>query len=158
MTTPTDVQTRRRTGDLFVLLALAALALAYGIDAVSASRSVLNLILVLPLTVGVLLLCAVQFVIDLRRPGESASGERVRDGLPAMLLFAAYVLSLGWLGFDVGTFVFLCAFLWLHGERRPAWLVGYSFVFTSLAVFFFSTMLPYPMPLLILDSVHKAAS
>jgi putative tricarboxylic transport membrane protein len=33
-------------------------------------------------------------------------------------LFVLFVLSLEWLGFDVGTFVFISAFLWLNGERR----------------------------------------
>jgi len=154
MTVAAENTSRVRPGDLLVLLALAALTLAYGIDAVGASTSILNLILVLPLTVIVLLLCSVQFVIDIARPAAARPREPVRDSLPVMLLFAAYVLSLGWLGFDVGTFLFLCVFLWVHGERRPAWVVGYAFVFASFAAFFFQAMLPYPMPMLILESAY----
>ena len=66
-----------------------------------------------------------------------------------MGLFSAYVLTLNWLGFDVGTALFVGAFLWLQGERRLRWLVGYSLAFALVLTLFFSRMLPYPMPTLL---------
>ena len=141
--------------DLLVLLVLAGLVVIYGVDSVRASTHILNLVLVLPATVIVLILCAFQFVVEFRRGHEDVEPrDAVKPVLPVMALFAAYVISLEWLGFDVGTFVFLLAFLWLHGERRWPWLVGYSFSFALSMALFFSKMLPYPMPMLVLDSVY----
>ena len=147
--------TRRKIADLLVLVVLASLVVLYGIDAVEASTEVLNLIMILPLTVAVLILCAIQFFATLARgTDDPAPREPLRHVLPVMLLFAAYVLSLPWLGFDVGTCVFLCAFLWMNGERRLPWLLGYSVGFAGLTAFFFAKMLPYPMPMLLLGSGH----
>ena len=67
----------------------------------------------------------------------------------ALVLFAAYVITLDWLGFDVGTALFVGAFLWMQGERRKTWLVGYSLAFALTLTLFFSRMLPYPMPTLL---------
>ena len=146
---------RHRIADLVVLLVLAGLATAYGIDAYRASSHILNLILVLPMTVIVLVLCAIQFVVDLPRLREPSAGvDPARGILPAMALFAAYVVTLEWLGFDVGTFLFVAAFLWLHGERRWPWVFGYALAFSLPMALFFSTMLPYPMPMLILESAY----
>ena len=142
-------------GDLLVLVLLAGLVAIYGYDSVRASTHILNLILVLPLTIIVLLLCTIQFAMDLATRKNIASEKApVRDVLPVMALFAAYVVSLEWLGFDAGTFLFLVAFLRLHGERRLPWLIGYSFSFASLMTLFFSSMLPYPMPMLILQTAY----
>ena len=145
---------RQRTADFVVLLVLAGLAATYGIDAFNASRNVLNLIMVLPLTVIVLALCVVQFVVEWRKGAEAERAGGISDILPAMGLFTAYVLTLEWLGFDVGTFLFVAVFLWLHGERRWSWLVAYALAFAAVLSIFFSTMLPYPMPMLVLESAY----
>lgn len=147
--------TRKKTADLLVLFVLAGLAALYGIDAFRASSEVLNLIMILPVTVAILILCAIQFVLVLAgKAVEPEPGEPLRQVFPIMLLFAAYVLSLPWLGFDVGTFAFLCAFLWMSGERRLPWLLGYSIAFAGLMAWFFAKMLPYPMPMLLLSVTH----
>jgi putative tricarboxylic transport membrane protein len=146
--------TNHRLADLFVLLLLAAGVVVYCYDAVRASTDILNLIVVVPLTVVVLMLCLIQFVVSIT--DERASGEAegaAADVLPVICLFAGYVLSLQWLGFDVGTCLFLVAFLWLHGERRWPWLLAYSISFAMALSIFFSKMLPYSMPMLVLRSV-----
>ena len=74
--------------------------------------------------------------------------------VPVILLFIAYVLSLDFLGFDVGTMLFIAGFLLLQGERRIKWIAGYSLSFSLLTALFFSTMLPYPMPMLLLASEY----
>lgn len=146
---------RHNLSDIAVLLILAALAIAYAVNWYSASSHILNTILVLPLTVLILICCAIQFFLT---PGElqdePGQSEPAGDQLLMMALFAAYVISLNWLGFDAGTFLFLTASLWLHGERRWLWLIGYAFAFASLISVFFSAMLPYPMPMLILSSAY----
>ena len=144
-----------RVADLVVLLVLASLVVLYGIDAYKASSEFLNLILVLPLIAIVLVLCLVQFIIELSdRKSDTPARESVADVAPVIGLFALYVLTLQWLGFDIGTMLFVASFLWLQGERRWRWLIGYS---TSLGfglALFFSAMLPYPMPMLLLQSAY----
>lgn len=141
---------KRRIADLFVLLVLAGMAAFYCYDAISASTHIYNLILVLPLTALVLGLCIAQFIVAVRsRESKGEPTEDVRDVLPVMILFTAYVVSLNWLGFDIGTLLFTAAFLWMQGERRWPWLFGYSIAFAFILTFFFQQMLPYPMPTLI---------
>ncbi len=45
-------------------------------------------------------------------------------------------------------------FLWLHGERRLRWNIGYAICFAVLVSLLFSQMLPYPMPMLVLPSEY----
>ncbi len=144
-----------RVADLVVLLVLASLVVLYGIDAYQASSEILNLILVLPLIAIVLVLCLVQFIIELRdRKSDIPARESVTDVAPVIGLFALYVLTLQWLGFDIGTMLFVAAFLWLQGERRWRWLIGYSMSLGFGLALFFSAMLPYPMPMLLLQSAY----
>lgn len=146
---------RRQVADLVVLLILAGLVCIYCVDTVRASTNVLNLIFVLPITVIVLALCLVEFLAGAPKsiPTEPER-ESVTQVLPVIALFAAYVVSLQWLGFDVGTFVFLAAFLRLHGEQRVAWLLAYAISIAFLLSVFFSNMLPYPMPMLLLNPAY----
>ena len=155
MSSPENKINKSRAADFVVLLVLASLVTAYGIDSYSASTEVLNLILVLPLTIIVLVLCLIQFVVELRDSTSTPPArESIADVGPVIGLFAVYVVSLNWLGFDVGTALFVAAFLWLHGERRLPWLLGYSIALAFALALFFSAMLPYPMPMLILSTAY----
>lgn len=144
----------QKVGDLIVLLILAGLVVWYFLDARAASASIQNLILILPVTVIVLFLCLLQFFRSVRsQPATDATHPAsVRDVVPAVGLFVVYVLTLPWLGFDVGTAIFIGAFLWVHGERRVSWVLGYAVSFASLIALFFSSMLPYPMPMLVFST------
>ncbi len=140
---------------MLVLLVLAGIVMLYGFDTYRASSDVLNLILVLPVIAIVLVLCLIQFVIEMRDVTTKAPArESVKDVAPVIGLFAVYVLTLQWLGFDIGTMLFVAAFLWLQGERRWQWLIGYSISLSFGLALFFSAMLPYPMPMLILQSAY----
>ncbi len=155
MSSPENKINKSRAADFVVLLVLASLVAAYAIDSYSASTEVLNLILVLPLTIIVLVLCLIQFVAELRGPTSiPPARDNVTDAAPVIGLFAVYVLSLNWLGFDVGTALFVAAFLWFHGERRLPWLLGYSIALGFALALFFSAMLPYPMPMLVLSTAY----
>jgi len=146
---------KSRAADFVVLLVLASLATAYGIDSYNASTEILNLILVLPLTIIVLVLCLIQFVVELRDSKSTPPArENIADVAPVIGLFAVYVISLNWLGFDVGTVLFVAAYLWLQGERRLPWLLGYSIALGFALALFFSAMLPYPMPMLVLSTAY----
>ena len=154
MSSPNYKINKSRAADLVVLLVLASLVTAYGIDSYSASTEILNLILVLPLTIIVLVLCLIQFVVELRDSTSTPARENIADVAPVIGLFAVYVLSLNWLGFDVGTVLFVAAYLWLQGERRLPWLLGYSIALGFALALFFSAMLPYPMPMLVLSTAY----
>lgn len=146
---------KQRLTDLAVLLILAGLVLLYCYDAVRASTHVLNLIFVLPVTAVVLVLCTIQFFLSLpEMHSAQEQQDSVTEVLPVVALFAFYVISLQWLGFDVGTCVFLGAYLWIHGERRLPWVLGYSISFGFAISMFFSMMLPYPMPMLVLNTAY----
>jgi len=138
--------------DLLVLLGLALFTSWYLYQAWSASSKIENLIFILPVAAITLLLCAFEAIKQLgsktvNQAENEEQQESVLSVLPVMGLFAAYVLTLEWLGFDLGTVLFIAAFLLIQGERRPAWLVAYSLVFGALVALFFSNMLPYPMPM-----------
>jgi putative tricarboxylic transport membrane protein len=150
-----NIVNRSRVADLVILLVLSGLVILYGLDAYSASSHILNLILVLPVIVIVLVLCLIQFIIEIRdAKAEAPARESAADVAPVIGLFAAYVLTLQWIGFDIGTMLFVAAFLWLQGERRWHWLIGYSISLSFGLSIFFSAMLPYPMPMLILQSAY----
>jgi len=145
----------RRNADVIILSGIAVLVGLYLYDAVGASKQILNLIFVLPVGIIVLLLCVVQMGVSVKcTDDQEESDEPFSSVLPAMALFAGYVLSLAWLGFDVGTSLFVGMFLWRQGERRWPWLVSYSVFFGFLLSFFFARMLPYPMPMLLLESAY----
>lgn len=153
----------------FVICCLAAFCTWYAFDAYRASDSLDNLILVLPIAILVLLLCLFQFFVDIwgkvGKHAKSASNKHadadkkeksekddIMTVLPVIVIFAFYVLTLEYLGFDVGTVLFLGIFLLYHGERRIPWVLGYSLVYGLLVAYFFSAMLPYPMPMMILPT------
>ena len=148
---------RHQLFNLGILLALFLLTGAYLWDTWRASSRINNLIFVLPLTSLILVLCLTAFVRELASAGQVPGDQPEPDRestetstLAVVLLFVGYVLTLPWLGFDVGTFVFIAVFLRLAGERTWSWTLGYSLVFAFSSAMFFSYMLPYPMPLLLI--------
>lgn len=145
--------TKHRLADFSILVCLFSLVCWYAYDAYSASTHIANLILIIPVTAIVMVLCGIEF-IRMLSVNEVTEQDPVSTVLPVILLFIGYVLTLNWLGFDVGTFLFLAIFLWIHGERRIAWVIGYSLVFATLISLFFSGMLPYPMPMLVLSTAY----
>lgn len=136
--------TKEKIANSIVILCLATFVLWYAINAHNASSSLENMILILPIASITLCLCIYEFFTQ-------KEDKEVKDNaltvVPVMILFTLYVLSLEYLGFDLGTVLFLGLFLFFHGERRFPWLVGYSLVYGLLIAYFFSMMLPYPMPM-----------
>jgi len=145
---------KRMLADLLVVLGLAGFVVWYLLEAWGASGKTENLILILPISVITLVLCALELFQQLRQgvTQEHQNREAVSSVLPVMALFAGYVIALEWLGFDLATVIFVAAFLALQGERRAPWLVGYSVCFGMLVALFFSNMLPYPMPMSLLPT------
>ncbi len=129
-------------------------------DAYRASARVENLLLILPAAVVVMLLCGWiigGFLVHagrrtetyLRRCRETPKEKKPVSVFGAMCILAAYVLCMDWIGFDLATFLFMMALMFLQGERRPLWLGGFSLLFSVLVSLFFEYMIPYPMPMLL---------
>jgi putative tricarboxylic transport membrane protein len=149
--------TNHQLANLAILVVLLLFTSWYLWDTWRASTHIYNLIFVLPLTVIILLLCLVTFLKELFAapsaldlPTERQGEDDETSTLPTVLLFVGYVLALPWLGFDVGTFLFVALFLRLAGEKKWPWALGYGLAFAFCSALFFSYMLPYPMPLLLL--------
>lgn len=150
---------RRRSADIAVIATLALLTALYLWDAVRASTALLHLILVAPLAVLILGLCLLLLIRTLApapaaaeagvvaAPRDDAGGAGI-----AIALFAAYVAALPWLGFDAATFLFVAAFLKLHGEASRLRIAVYALTFSFALALGFSALLPYPMPMLILSA------
>jgi len=147
--------TGHQRADLGLLLVLIVVIGAYLDHVLSLSTHTVNVIFVLPFSILALVLCAVELLSQIKNPGrEEPSHEPVRSVLPVITLFSAYVLLLPWLGFDVGTALFISLFLLIHGEKRWHWGIAYGIVLGFLAAWTFSALLPYPMPMLLLATEY----
>lgn len=143
--------TKEKVANSIVILCLAIFVSWYAFDTHRASSSIENIILILPVASIVLCLCLYEFFKqkDMQEDKEKESFSSV---VPVMILFTLYILTLEYLGFDVGTVLFLGLFLYFHGEKRFVWILGYSLVYGFVIAYFFSYMLPYPMPMTILPT------
>jgi putative tricarboxylic transport membrane protein len=152
---PNNRLTASQIADFAVLICLALLVIGYLIHVLSVSTHILNIILVVPVSVTVLVLCLIEFIVQCRcTPTVSPQQEPVGSVIAVMGLFIGYVLSLPWLGFDLGTVIFIGAFLSIYGEKRWHWILAYAVVFGFLVALLFSSLLPYPMPMSILPTEY----
>jgi hypothetical protein len=142
----------------FVLF-LAAVMVAYLLDARGVSLKTNNLLMLQPAVMIGLVLCLIVLpqcfhpVDDDRRPAPDRTptdyGELLRVGLLAGA-FLAFVLSMERVGFDVAAWAFVTFGLWLCGERKVLALTLFPLVFTAIVVAAFRWILPYPFPTVIL--------
>jgi hypothetical protein len=138
----------KKSANFGVLFAVTLFILWYLFDAYSALASIENLILIGPIAAVTLSLCTAEFIRYLREDEiEDPNQESFRDVFPAMVIFTGYILSLDFLGFDLGTTLFIAIFLRMHGETKWKMILIYSVLFGFLVSYFFSQMLPYPMPM-----------
>ncbi len=98
--------------NLGVLVAIALFIFWYLYDAFKALASVENLILIAPIAILTLGLCVVEFIRYLKDScnEDNKQKESIRDVFPAIVTFAGYILSLEFLGFDIGTVLFISIF------------------------------------------------
>jgi hypothetical protein len=143
-------------GHLALLTFIAIVAIAYLLDARSASLSANNLLLVQP--AAILALVLILFVLPqcFRRVNADAPAAQPTDfselGKVAALVAALtlFILSLEVAGFDVATFVFMLVALFICGERRWWVILPFSAVFTLLLIYGYGALIPFPFPLTIL--------
>lgn len=133
----------------------------YLFDARGASTNVQNLLLIEPTAILVFVLYAfiLRDVVTIERPAGSLSAmptEREpltprfrRRIFGAMAVLGLYVLAMAEIGFDVATFLYVLATLFLLGERRVAVLFLVPLLFCAIAIYAFGTLLSLPVPLLL---------
>jgi len=139
--------------NLIILFAIALFVTWYLLDAYNINASVENLILIGPVGLLTLGLCIAEFIRFVKNSENNEKQEKnIRDVVPAMIIFSGYIMSLEYLGFDLGTILFVGIYLRVNGEKSWKWIVVYSILFGILIPYFFSLMLPYPMPMSILPT------
>jgi hypothetical protein len=150
---------------LFFVALLLGFVVWYLWTSASASATFSNLILIAP--VGAVAAALLLFVaaVEIRgqapAPGgapartESSAGAsrgRFRSGSLAtiaalMLFFGLFVIAIPYAGFDVATFVFAAAVMWLLGERRIGFLLALALGLAVVLSIAALTLLTFPMPL-----------
>jgi hypothetical protein len=150
-------------GHLALVAGIAAFCGWYWFDARSASSNVQNLLLIQPAAILALALCAAiaYGAVTVERDGPAvAPPESAATAAPAVRkrewrgvlvagLLGVHVVAIIPLGFDVATFAFLAAAMYLLGERRPVFLLGYSAVLAVALSYGFKVMLSVPVPTLL---------
>lgn len=151
---------------LFFLALLLAFVTWYLWTAAAASPTFSNLILIAPVgavAIGLLLYIAAAEIAGPREARTStAAGEGAQPAaapqtrfrrtsigtvLALMALFGAFVAAMPYVGFDISTFCFTLATLWLLGERHVVFSLTVSLA-TAIAVSIAAlTLLTFPMPL-----------
>ncbi|MEW6332645.1 MAG: tripartite tricarboxylate transporter TctB family protein [Thermodesulfobacteriota bacterium] len=103
------------------------------------------------LTILILLLAVTILVQDIRGKAlpkrfafqVTSGGIRSVIGLALVL---AYFIIIPYLGFLISSFLLFASMMWLCGERRPVWIVGFSSVIPLLILLFFQELFQIPLP------------
>jgi hypothetical protein len=146
---------RRRLGvdlpHLLVLLAIAGFCAWYLLDARAASSDAQNLLLIEPAALlafvfSAFILRDIFTLAPVERP--ILAPETLGRIAGSMLLLAAYVAAMGFVGFDIATAIYVFASLRLLGERRIGVLLGVPILFAAVTITAFKAVISLPMPLL----------
>lgn len=158
---------------LFFLAIILAFLVWYLWTAAVASPTFSNLILIAPVgaVAGILALyvgateifghaavtraAAFSAAAEQHAPSRFRAGSLIKIGL-LMVLFGAFVAAIPYAGFDVATFVFVLATLWLLGERRVLFSLSLALGIAAALSVAALTLLTFPMPLLIARSLWRA--
>jgi hypothetical protein len=143
-------------GHLALLGVIAGVVIYYLLDARSVSLRANNLLLVQPASLLALLLVALVIPQCFRRVSPASEDAQPADfgdlGRVAALAaaFGAFVFSLETVGFDIATFLFTAAALFLCGERRWHVILPFSAIFTVALIYGYGYLIPFPFPLTLL--------
>ncbi len=153
------------------LAALLAFIIWYLCDATLASPTFSNLILIAP--VGAFaILCGVYIgaveILGYRNAAPAATADTAAGASPSrfragsvgtimllMAFFALFVAAMPYLGFDIATFAFIAATLWLLGERRPLFIVTLAFGVAAAISIAALALLTFPIPMGIARAVWR---
>jgi len=145
-------------GHILLASSIAAASIWYYFDALAASSSLYNLIMIAPCVIAIVILYLVTLVLEVRIysvDSEHATQEQSLRGLlqPAairnaamMVLLVGYVLVLEPFGFEIASFLFIGLSLLLQGERRFGRVIIFSMLFSTFATWAISTLSLAPIP------------
>ena len=172
---PSERQSAMDWEHLFLLAAILAFVGWYLWDATVASPTFSNLILIAPVGAVAIVLCFYiasaeitgrHALLQTDAPGQSETGaaavqSRFRTGsfrtiALLMSFFALFVMAIPYAGFDIATFFFMVATLWLLGERSIFFTLLLALgIATSVSVAAL-TLLTFPIPMGIARTLWRA--
>lgn len=136
---------------------IAAWCVWYGLDAWSAQKTIANLIMIVPATIGgVILYLVVAFScfhrLDADHPDVICERGQLEKGkaskiVVTMAMLLAFVIIGPTVGFDIACLLYVGGMLFFLGERRPLPLILTPVIFCALAIYCFSQILYTPLPL-----------
>lgn len=148
-------------GEVLFSLGLIAAFLIYARDVYVDARGLTDWLLILPAALlgsAALLVIVLLKLLDWYRHRNIGSNNKMvaeNNTLPAASakqavifigLLAAYVALIPYIGFDIGSFLFLFAALRLQGERRWWFLLSFSAAVAGIVVYLFVELLAVRMP------------
>ncbi|MEF2553151.1 tripartite tricarboxylate transporter TctB family protein [Aurantimonas sp. A2-1-M11] len=147
-------------GSCLLLIGFASFSIWYFLDARSVSSEVENLLLIGPASALSLVLCVAILVREVPKlrmtaapaapRGDEAKSFRERYGVVAAIIaLVVYVVLMPWLGFDVGTFLFIAASMLIQGERRWWAILSFAAIMAVLTVYSMESILSVPVPSLL---------
>lgn len=172
---PSEGEHRTDWEHLFFLAIILAFLVWYLWTATAASPTFSNLILIAPvgavagilvLYVGLAEIFGHTAIVKAAAFGQVAAAteatpSRFRAGslttiMLLMGLFGLFVAAIPYFGFDVATFFFILATLWLLGERRVMFSLSLALGIAAVLSIAALTLLTFPMPLAIARSIWRA--
>jgi hypothetical protein len=121
-------------------------------SAVSASASLNNLVVLVPVACAIVILCVTIIISGLRQPisVETEDQSTVWGDVILLTGFALFCFALSHIGFDVATFLFVWGGVVMSGSKGLWQPPVFAAVFTVFLVKGFGALFPYPMLTLVL--------
>ena len=110
-------------------------------NAASYPRSIAILMLVL-----LAMQLAGNFASKNSEPEEMASPAALRRAIGLLVIFAAYLVCLDWLGYHLSTAPMAAAVMWLCGLRNPVWMIGLALAMAFVLALIFEKLLNVVLP------------
>lgn len=148
-------------GHLAFLAFITGLIIWYILDARSVSLSFNNLLFIQPTALIALVLVATIIPQCFRRAdgsrtarsevassqalaSEAEQSETVRV-VAITAVLGVYAVAINYIGFDIGTWLFAVAAMFICGERRPLYLIAYPVLLSLAVISAFKALIPFPM-------------
>lgn len=146
---------RISTTHLVFLVLVSAVAVILNANAIRASDTMYNLIVVVPsgiLVLGLAIAIFLHTVVakhDPQAEDKAQAYKALLGDVVLLLLFAVFCVALTKVGFDVATFLFVWFGVLLGGSKN--WFVPpiYAAIFTFVLIKSFGALFPFPMPMMV---------